>query len=184
MLGDSAVNVGIATTAPADKLHLVGNLRFTGCAWNGVTVYAGSCVSDARLKRNVQPFPPVLDKLIQLQPVSFDWKTDQYPERHFGKGRSHGLIAQDVEQVFPELVSEDEQGFKRVNYSELPHLMLQAIRELKADNDRLQKQATSHEALLLEALQAQQAQIRELQSEMGALKTRLGVEVSQSEPRQ
>jgi len=40
--------------------------------------------------------------------------------------------------VFPEMVSEDENGFKKVNYSQLPYLMLEAIRELKAENDNLQ----------------------------------------------
>jgi septal ring factor EnvC (AmiA/AmiB activator) len=67
----------------------------------------------------------------------------------------YGLIAQQVERVFPELVSVDAKGFKQVNYSELPYLMLQAIRELKAENDRLraekgeiQRQMASLEARL------------------------------------
>jgi hypothetical protein len=42
-----------------------------------------------------------------------------------------------VEKVFPEMISTDEAGYKRVNYGELPYLMLQAIRELKAESDNL-----------------------------------------------
>ena len=81
----------------------------------------------------------MLDKLVQLQPVSFNWRSDEYPQHHFGTEKTSGLIAQEVEKVFPEMVSVDEGGFKRVNYGELPYLMLQAIRELKAENDNLRR---------------------------------------------
>ena len=82
----------------------------------------------------------MLDKLVRLQPVHFDWKMSQYPEYHFGAGRNAGLLAQDVESVFPEMVTTDERGFKMVNYSELPYLTLAAIRELKIENDSLRAQ--------------------------------------------
>jgi hypothetical protein len=105
----------------------------------------GNCVSDARLKKNVQQFPPVLDKLVQLRPVSYDWRSDEFPQLHLGNDRSSGLIAQELESVFPEMVSLDKKGFKRVNYSELPTLMLQAIRELKAENDSLRQELKAEE---------------------------------------
>ena len=86
------------------------------------------------------PYLAALDKLVRLQPVSYNWRTDEYPQlRRFGSSLTSGLIAQEVEQVFPEMVSGDEGGFKRVNYGELPYLMLQAIRELKAENDDLRE---------------------------------------------
>jgi hypothetical protein len=55
------------------------------------------------------------------------------------------LIAQEVEKVFPDMVSVDKDGFKRVNYGGLPFLMLQAIRELKAENDSLREQLKAEE---------------------------------------
>jgi hypothetical protein len=70
----------------------------------------------------------------------YNWKVDEYPQFRFGSSRASGLIAQEVEKVFPEMVSVDEGGFKGVNYSEPPYLMLQAIRELKAENDSLREQ--------------------------------------------
>jgi hypothetical protein len=113
----------------------VGNVAANGCVF---AVNTNPCVSDIRLKKNIQPFPPgVLDKLVRLQPVSYNWRAEEYPLRRFGTSRTFGLIAQEVEKVFPEMVSEDEAGYKGVNYVELPLLMLQAIRELKAEKDEM-----------------------------------------------
>src|SRR5258705_12184243 len=69
-------NVGVGTTAPADKLQVNGDIRVgsgtTGCVKdaNG-TVIAGTCSSDLRLKKSITPFPQLLNKLVQLQPVNF-----------------------------------------------------------------------------------------------------------------
>jgi hypothetical protein len=82
---------------------------------------------------------PVLERVVQLQPVSYNWSREEYPQYHFGTSKAFGLIAQEVEKVFPEMVSVDKGGFKRVNYGELPYLMLQAIRDLKAENDDLKE---------------------------------------------
>jgi hypothetical protein len=84
--------------------------------------------------------------LVRLQPVHFDWRAAEYPDYHFGTSRSYGLVAQQVEQVFPELISPDKNGFKAVNYSELPLLLLEAIRELHAQNRALQSRIEALEA--------------------------------------
>src|SRR5262249_37292997 len=150
-------NVGIGTTTPQDRLHVAGDIRIgasgsnIGCVKddNG-TVIAGSCSSDARLKHSITPFPHLLDKLVQLQPVHFFWRADEFKERHFGTKPSFGLIAQEVEKVLPELVSTDEQGYKAVNYSKLPLLSLQAIKELKAENDTLKRKLNEQQQQLTE----------------------------------
>jgi endosialidase-like protein len=146
VLGNPDVSVAIGASEAAAKLQVVGDIRVgtggtNGCLQNfsGGTI-TGTCSSDARLKQNIEPFSPVLDRLIQLQPVSYQWKADEHPEYHFGTGKTDGLIAQEVEKVFPEMVAVDEHGYKAVNYSELPLLLLQAVRELKADNDRLREE--------------------------------------------
>ena len=103
-----------------------------------------------RLKQNIEPFAPVLDKLIQLQPVSYEWNADEHPEYHFGPERTSGLIAQDVEKVFPGMVAVDERGYKAVNYSQVPLLLLQAV-ELKAESDKtIKEQQTQIRQLLLD----------------------------------
>ena len=82
----------------------------------------GGCSSDVRLKRSITDFPATPDKLVRLRPVRFYWRAKEYPSRKFGEAQSFGLIAQEVEQVMPELVTEDEEGMKAVNYSKLPIL--------------------------------------------------------------
>ena|SRR5215469_752978 len=62
-----------------------------------------------------------------VRPVTYNWRTEEFPQRRFPSDRAIGLIAQEVEKVFPDMVSTDEAGYKNVNYGELPYLMLQAI---------------------------------------------------------
>ncbi|HSE37308.1 MAG TPA: tail fiber domain-containing protein, partial [Blastocatellia bacterium] len=117
-------NVGIGDTTPVDKLDVEGDIRVgtgtTGCVKDADgTGIAGTCSSDARLKSGITPFPRLLDKLSQLQPVHFYWRTDQFPNRNFGSSQSFGLVAQDVEKVMPELVTEDDSGYKLVRYHKL-----------------------------------------------------------------
>jgi hypothetical protein len=141
--GTYAVNVGINTASPDDRLQVVGDIKIGTSGTNGcIKNYAGTgilgtCSSDARLKTNIQPFASMLDRVARLQPVHFDWRANDFPEYRFGAGLNSGLVAQQVEQVFPEMVATDERGYKMVNYSELPYLTLQAVKELKAENDTL-----------------------------------------------
>ena len=146
-LQDAGGSVGIGTSTPRDVLEVVGELRVADCVKNGAgTQIAGTCPSDERLKTNIEPFAPLLSQLVRLQPVHFDWRAAEYPDYHFGTSRSYGLVAQQVEQVFPELVWPDKNGFKAANYSELPLLLLEAIRELDAQNRALQSRIEALEA--------------------------------------
>src|SRR5262249_11272861 len=150
------VGIGLgANVAPANPLHVAGDIRigtgFTGCVLDADgTIIAGTCSSDVRLKRDIVPFVHLLDKVAQLQPVHFYWRAEEFKERHFGTKPSYGLIAQEVEKVLPELVTEDEQGYKAVNYAKLPLLSLQAIKELKAENDTLKRKLNEQQQQLTE----------------------------------
>ncbi len=168
-------NVGIGTTAPIDRLDVAGNIRI-GFVLNGCvrdrdgTVIAGTCSSDLRFKRDVTPFPPVLDALTRLRPVHFYWRSEEYPDQHFGTSRSFGLIAQEVEKVMPELVSEDEQGYKVVRYNELPFVMLQAIKDLKAENEELKQSWRTQKAEsdgLRRKLAEQDRRLRRIEAKLG-----------------
>ena len=145
-------NVGIGdlsspgSTPSGDRLQVFGDIRVGDSGTNGCvknfagTQLTGTCVSDRRLKKNITPFGSVLDQVAALQPVHFDWRTTEFPDRHFGESRTYGLIAQDVEEVLPELVVTGKDGFKAVDYTELPLLTIQAVKELKAENDDLKAQ--------------------------------------------
>lgn len=138
--------VGIGTSAPMDKLQVTGDLRIgtnnaLSCIKNFYgSAIAGTCSSDLRFKQQITPFSNLLDKVTRLQPVHFYWRAEEFPTRHFGTEQSFGLIAQDVEAVLPELVATDEEGYRAVNYSKLPLLTLQAVKELKGEQDSLKAQ--------------------------------------------
>ncbi len=147
-------NVGIGTPSDAngiptatDKLQIFGDARVGDAGTNGClkrfdgNFLVGTCVSDRRFKKNITPFGRVLDQLSALQPVNYYWRAAEYPERHFGDGQAYGLIAQDVEQILPELVVTSDDGYKAVDYTKLPLLTIEAVKELKARNDALQAQA-------------------------------------------
>jgi|SRR5215208_1412839 len=93
---------------------------------------------DIRRKTNIQRLDGALDKLERVRGVAFVWG-----ESSRGRGvpgqPSIGVIAQEVEEVFPELVvdSGDEEGYKGVDHSGLTAALIEAATELKADNDEL-----------------------------------------------
>ncbi|WP_408098423.1 tail fiber domain-containing protein [Peredibacter sp. HCB2-198] len=98
----------------------------TGDLWTKreITTTALNVSSDARLKENVRPFSNGLEKILSLNPVSFQWKDKEKP------GHQLGFIAQEVEKIFPELVRVDEHGIKSVAYMELLAPIVNAIEEL------------------------------------------------------
>lgn len=79
----------------------------------------------------------MLDRITQLQPVYFNFRVSEFPEFGLGTETQLGLISQEVEKVFPELVTEDEEEFKRLRYNRLPFYMLQGIKELDQKVDEL-----------------------------------------------
>ena len=153
-----------------DRLQVYGDIRVGTTGTNGCinnfagTGIIGTCSSDRRLKKDITPFAPMLDRVTALQPVHYFWRADQFPDRHFGNAKNYGLIAQDVEQVLPELVETDSDGYKAVDYSKLPLLTIQAVKELKAANDA-QKAET-------DALKQRVADLERLVSELLATNRR------------
>lgn len=114
----SAGSVGIGTTSPGYLLDVVGDVR--------ATTFIST--SDARLKKDVTPLENALELVTKLHGVHFNWKK---PNSDAQKGLQMGLIAQEVEKVFPELVFKDAQGFKAVNYSALVAPLIEAVKDLK-----------------------------------------------------
>lgn len=82
--------------------------------------------SDIRLKTNVVTLPNVLDRIDKIRGVSHDWISSENNNEH-----TIGVIAQEIQEVYPELVSQGKDGFLRVDYAKLTAVLLQAIKELK-----------------------------------------------------
>lgn len=84
--------------------------------------------SDKRLKDNIKPIENALDKVNNLGGYEFDWNKEQDTYR----GHDIGVVAQEVEDMFPELVVTRANGFKAVRYEKLVAVLIQATKELSA----------------------------------------------------
>ncbi|MCX6731136.1 MAG: tail fiber domain-containing protein [Candidatus Roizmanbacteria bacterium] len=101
-----------------------------------IATYPGcghSCTSDRRLKTNIKKLQPVLKNISRITPVSFDWKLGE------AKKGNIGLIAQDLEQIYPELVHEGPDGYKRIEYDKLTAILISAVQELTQRIEILEK---------------------------------------------
>jgi hypothetical protein len=104
---------------------------------DGDVIAFSTTISDERLKENIQPIGDALSKVSQLNGVTFTYKAD-------GK-ESAGLIAQDVEKVLPSAITEKElplkiddgNEYKVLQYDQTIGLLVEAIKELKAEIDEL-----------------------------------------------
>jgi len=85
--------------------------------------------SDIRLKENIVQLDKVLPKLAQLHGIYFDWKKIDGLNIKLNDRRQIGVIAQEVEKFFPELVVENEFGYKGVDYSKLTPILIEAVNE-------------------------------------------------------
>jgi hypothetical protein len=124
--------VGIGTTSPTQALHVVG----IACADAHVTC------SDLRFKRDVQPLTGALEGISRLRAVHFSWN-DAYRELYGvedNEKREIGLIAQDVEQVFPEVVSSSADGYRSIDYGKMTAVLIQAIQEQQVSIDLLKRE--------------------------------------------
>lgn len=90
--------------------------------------------SDINLKKNIKTLSGGLDK-ISIRWVTFDGKI-----KLMGLGSQVGVIAQEVEQVLPETVHTNEKWIKSVNYAGLTAPLIESVKELKKENDKLKQE--------------------------------------------
>jgi prepilin-type N-terminal cleavage/methylation domain-containing protein len=127
----------------------VNALRVYGdAAFNGQLVAnylkAGYFVynSDERLKHDIEELKGNVANLEKIRGVSFVFNKDKTNARRLG------VIAQDVEKVYPELVHQDKDGFKEVDYLGLIGPLVGAVKDLETENEALQAQMKEQEALI------------------------------------
>ena len=160
----SSVHYGVRGLASCSGTST--NYGVYGRAYNGTTNYGVYCsgdggytsswtnVSDRKFKKNISSMTGILDKVLQLNPVTYEMRADEYDFMGFSEGNEYGLIAQELKEVFPELVKHgvhpgDDEN-EPVEYEGIAYIPLTAI--------------------LIEAVQEQQAQIEELKAEIENLK--------------
>jgi len=100
---------------------------------SGSLTVAGDVVvsSDARLKSNIVALGPTLMSLLQIEAKSYTMKDDKEQKQKIG------LLAQEVQKVFPELVSEDKNGMLAVNYQALVPVLINALKEQEDNYNKL-----------------------------------------------
>ena len=101
-------------------LMIDGDLAITGSC--------SGCSSDKSLKQNISLLPDALDRILELRAVTFDWASGSQEESTF-RGPQIGVIAQEVEAIFPELVGTDGRGLKYVRYQKLVAPLIGAIQQ-------------------------------------------------------
>ena len=111
---------------------------------NGSGTYTGTWTqaSDERYKKNVMPINNSLQKIQQLNGVTYEFRKEEFPEKNFDYGKQIGLIAQDVEKVLPELVKTDSEGYKSVAYQNMVAVLVEAVKEQQEVINELKKEVS------------------------------------------
>ena len=130
--------VGIGTTEPAARLHVVGDILANNFPQT----------SDLRFKKNLLPILSPLDMLLNISGVTYEWKTDEYKDQGFPEGRHYGVIAQEIETVLPEVVKTSSDGTKAVAYTEIIPVLIEAIKEQQKIIERQQERMERFEKSL------------------------------------
>jgi hypothetical protein len=132
-------NVGINSTAPGYTLDVNGTARFgavivgslgTGTVYSNGGTLTNTNPSDRNLKENIAPLTYGLSNILQLNPVSYNWKDGT-------NGKQFGFIAQEVQEVMPDAVKEGE--YLGLEKDAIYSALVNAIKELKAEIDILKQ---------------------------------------------
>nr|BFD60765.1 hypothetical protein CKG001_28720 [Bdellovibrio sp. CKG001] len=154
--GPTTGTTDIITVTNSGNVYIGGNTGSRKLFVNGTSggTAAWENLSDARLKQDIEIIPDSLQKILSLKGVTFNWRHDVRPDLDLIDKKDMGVIAQDVEKVFPEAVDKDEKGFRAVAYTKLIGPMIEAFKELYKSISGVQAE-----------LQAQKREIASLKQE-------------------
>lgn len=155
LLNPSNGNVGINQINPTYRLDVGGSIYSSG---------AMISLSDARFKQNVQTLSGALASVQQLRGVRY--QLNELGLKRGGQaGEQVGLIAQELEKVYPELVSTDKNGYKAISYGQLAPVLIEALKEQQLQIEGLKTQLVTQQEQL-RAQQADHAALQSLQEQM------------------
>jgi hypothetical protein len=135
---DDSGKIGIGASSFGSETFRVNG---SGCATGG-----WSTCSDLQFKENIENLENALDTVLKLRGVRFNWRRDEHEDRNFPEGAHYGVIAQEAEEVLPEIVKEGPEGEKSVAYSEIIPVLIESMRELRAENDAMKERIAALEA--------------------------------------
>jgi Chaperone of endosialidase len=138
---DENGRLGIGCNNPQYDLHVIGNVGISGnMRAASTTTGATTACSDFRYKTNIHPLSNALENILKLQGVTYDWRIKDFPEWHFNNRKQIGVIAQEVEKIYPELVETDEKGYKSVDYSKMTPILVEAIKSQQTIIEKQKKE--------------------------------------------
>ena len=111
----------------SDDVYAVGTIK----ASSDIVAYASS---DIELKNNIKPIENPLEKINQISGNSFVWNEEK---QNIYKGKDYGVIAQEIEEILPELVQTRQDGYKAVKYDKLVSLLIEGIKHLSNEVNEL-----------------------------------------------
>jgi len=126
-----------STTNTTGSVVITGGLGVSGAINAGadVTAYA---TSDSRLKANIENIPDALAKVNQLNGVTYNWNELAHEVEHKDTNvREVGVLAQQVNDVLPEVINVRDNGYMAVRYEKMVPLLIEAIKELTEQNRQL-----------------------------------------------
>jgi len=141
-------NNRIVTATGTDAMNAEANASFDGStlAITGAITATGDITafhsSDKTLKENISNIENAVDKVSKINGVYYNWTFEaQEKHKHFTKEKEVGVIAQEVEEVLPEIVQTRDDGTKAVKYERLCALLIESVKELKKEIEELKSGA-------------------------------------------
>ena len=130
---------------------------------------SGWTSSDKRFKDNILTLDNALEKVMALRGTSYAFRTEEFKDMNFDAGNQIGFIAQEMKNVLPELVKEDENGYHAVNYQGVVPVLVEAMKEQQVQIEEKEAAIQNLEARLskLEALLGQKC-VEDRDSEIAA----------------
>jgi hypothetical protein len=137
----TVINQNLLTTSNVQYASLGIGMAASGTsgridAANDVVAFSSS---DIRFKENIKPIENALDKISNISGNTYDWKVENKAE-HGYEGNDVGVIAQEIEEVLPQLVQTRENGYKAVKYDKLVALLIEGIKEQQLTISKLELQ--------------------------------------------
>ena len=171
----NGTNNELITATGTDAMISEANLTFDGSTLNvtgdieasGTLNTAGiEELSDKRWKKDVIKIENALEKVMSMNGVYYNWRKDEFPEKGFTDNKQVGFIAQELEDIFPEVVNTDDEGYKSVMYGHVVALLVEAIKDLESQLD-----------LKTTTLEEKTKEIDEIQASLEEIRKVLGLDI-------
>jgi len=114
-------------------------------------------ISDARLKADIRSLGSTLDKVLRLEGKRYRLLDQPVDHTHIG------LIAQNVEKVLPEIISQTEDGYKAIAYQSLTAVLIEAMKEQQQQITKLQRENSQLKSAMAEQMEALLARVTMLE---------------------